>query len=92
MRICSDVVLLQEVIFDIVHHLEDVLHKKSQRQISLHEEMVIRRQQEVDEQKRKDEEKRLQSEKEVSHTKIFTLGHTLLVSIHTCTPPCSVVR
>lgn len=53
-----------EVIFDIVHHLEDVLHKKSQRQISLHEEMVIRRQQEVDEQKRRDEEKRLQSEKE----------------------------
>ena len=80
----SAVVILQVVIFDIVHYLEDFLREKSQPQMSLHEEMVIRHQQEVDEQKRRDEEKRLQSEKEVSYT--------LLVFIHTCTLPCSVVR
>ena len=61
-------VSLQEVIFDIVHHLEDFLRDRTQPPVSLHEEMVIRHQQEVDEQKRRDEEKRLQSEKEVGPT------------------------
>ena len=61
-------VYLQEVIFDIVHHLEDFLRDQTQQPISLHDEMVIRHQQEVDEQKRRDEEKRLQSEKEVGPT------------------------
>ena len=54
------------MIFDIVHHLEDFLRDLIQQPLSLHDEMVIRHQQEVDEQKRRDEEKRLQSEKEVT--------------------------
>lgn len=53
-----------------MHHLEDFLRDKTQPAVSLHEEMVIRHQQEVDEQKRRDEEKRLQSEKEVGPTEI----------------------
>ena len=59
------------MIFDIVHHLEDFLHDMPQQSLSLHEEMVIRHQQEVDEQKRKDEEKRLQSEKEVGSYRLL---------------------
>lgn len=69
--------LLQEVIFDIVHHLEDFLHEITHG-LSLHDEMIIRHRQEVVEQKRRDEEKRLQSEKEVGPTQTLVYTHTCL--------------
>ena len=61
-----------------MHHLEDFLRDKPHQLLSLHEEMVIRHQQEVDEQKRRDEEKQLQFEKEVGSSQTLRCMHALI--------------